>query len=215
MAASSSVLNTYELLENILLHLPLRQLLLAQRVNKKFHAVIEDSLKINQALFFKPSSNHHADWEDDIELERETGPLSPSTIQQSHWKQIGGHQVPVILLNPFTQLCVEYLPVRWPPITRLTRDRLSGCPHCADEVHMPHGEVDFDLGRKRFRGCGGTWCLDVVAGKVYCTCREFNRCHADMSIDHMLLSDPPIRGLKISWSDSFYDSRVGRSFTGQ
>jgi hypothetical protein len=40
MAASSSALNTYELLENILLHVPLRQQQVAQRVNKNFHAVI-------------------------------------------------------------------------------------------------------------------------------------------------------------------------------
>jgi hypothetical protein len=62
MAASSQALNTYELLENILLHLPLRQLLLAQRLNKKFHAVLQDSLKINQALFLKLASDEYAEW---------------------------------------------------------------------------------------------------------------------------------------------------------
>jgi hypothetical protein len=63
MAAASRVANTYELLENILLYLPLRQLLFAQKVNKKFHAVIQDSLKINQALFWKPSSTEYVEWQ--------------------------------------------------------------------------------------------------------------------------------------------------------
>lgn len=41
---ATQVLGTYELLEEILLHLPLGQLLLAQRVNKTFRDVIRDSL---------------------------------------------------------------------------------------------------------------------------------------------------------------------------
>lgn len=42
-----------ELLENILLQLPPRDLLLAQRVNKKWRAEIEGSTKIQQKLFYK------------------------------------------------------------------------------------------------------------------------------------------------------------------
>lgn len=43
-----------ELLENILLNLPIRDLLLAQRVNKTFQATILGSSKLQQALFLKP-----------------------------------------------------------------------------------------------------------------------------------------------------------------
>lgn len=50
--AAAQVLATYELLEDILLHLPLRQLLLSQRVNTGFRDVIRRSDKINRALFF-------------------------------------------------------------------------------------------------------------------------------------------------------------------
>ncbi|KAI7234311.1 hypothetical protein KC330_g4906 [Hortaea werneckii] len=44
-----------ELLEHILLQLPMRDLLLAQRVSRRFKAVIDSSDKIQQALFFKPA----------------------------------------------------------------------------------------------------------------------------------------------------------------
>ncbi|USW53060.1 Putative F-box domain-containing protein [Septoria linicola] len=55
---STRVFKTYELLENILLHLPLRTLLLSQRVNKSFQDVICRSQKIKQALFLEPCSPH-------------------------------------------------------------------------------------------------------------------------------------------------------------
>lgn len=44
-----------ELLEDILLHLPLKDLLLSQRVNKHFKATIDGSLKLQRALFFSPA----------------------------------------------------------------------------------------------------------------------------------------------------------------
>ena len=47
-------LQVYELLEYILLYLPLNDLLLAQRVSNFFRSVIQDSTRIQQALFFKP-----------------------------------------------------------------------------------------------------------------------------------------------------------------
>lgn len=47
-------LQIVELLEQILLHLPQRDLLLAQRVCKRWHAVINRSNHIQQALYFLP-----------------------------------------------------------------------------------------------------------------------------------------------------------------
>ncbi|KAK5702980.1 hypothetical protein LTR97_003926 [Elasticomyces elasticus] len=52
--SAAKVLGTYELLEVILLHLPLRQLLLCQRVNRAFKAVIDRSASIRKALFLDP-----------------------------------------------------------------------------------------------------------------------------------------------------------------
>lgn len=57
---SAKVLETYELLEDILLRLPLRQILLIQRVNKTFYAVIQDSDRIKRALFLEPTSTAFA-----------------------------------------------------------------------------------------------------------------------------------------------------------
>lgn len=48
------VFGTYELLEAIVYELPIRDVLLAQRVDRQFKAVITDSTKLQQALFFKP-----------------------------------------------------------------------------------------------------------------------------------------------------------------
>lgn len=47
-------LNITELLENILLYLDLRTLLLSARVSKTFKATIDDSTKCQKALFFQP-----------------------------------------------------------------------------------------------------------------------------------------------------------------
>jgi hypothetical protein len=123
MAAASRVANTYELLENILLYLPLRQLLFAQKVNKKFHAVIQDSLKINQALFWKPSSTEYVEWQQ--------GPPG-RTIQDypegalggGCWQQSNSEEHPLILRNPFTHVCVEHSRV----LTATNTDILEALP---------------------------------------------------------------------------------------
>ncbi|KAK4542575.1 hypothetical protein LTR36_006623 [Oleoguttula mirabilis] len=54
MATCDRVLGTYELLEDILLHLPLKDMLLAQKVSKSWLATISRSLEIQQALCMKP-----------------------------------------------------------------------------------------------------------------------------------------------------------------
>lgn len=53
--ACTCVFSTYELLEWTLLHLPLRDLLLAERVCKTWLQLIQKSGKIGQALFRRPS----------------------------------------------------------------------------------------------------------------------------------------------------------------
>ena len=50
----SHVFDKVELLEHILLHLPLRGLLQVQRVSRHFHAVVHGSPPIQRVLFFKP-----------------------------------------------------------------------------------------------------------------------------------------------------------------
>lgn len=54
MAAAAKVRALPELLENILLQLPIRDLLFAQKVCKTFKQVMEESPSIQRALFFTP-----------------------------------------------------------------------------------------------------------------------------------------------------------------
>lgn len=53
--AQQAVFNTYELLEHILLHLPLTTLILVNRVCRYWHALTKDSINIRRALFLESS----------------------------------------------------------------------------------------------------------------------------------------------------------------
>lgn len=53
-SARSKTLDMVELLENILMFLDLRTLLLSTRVSKHFQAKIDGSMSIQRALFFRP-----------------------------------------------------------------------------------------------------------------------------------------------------------------
>jgi len=55
--ASTRLLSTFELLEDIILYLPLRQILLSQRVNRAFSNVIKGSKPIQRALFLAPHND--------------------------------------------------------------------------------------------------------------------------------------------------------------
>ena len=54
MAAKSRVFDTPELMEAILLQLPLKDALLSQRVSKQWRNTIVGSTKLQQLLFFRP-----------------------------------------------------------------------------------------------------------------------------------------------------------------
>ena len=58
--ACHRVINTTELLEEILINLPVQDLLLSQRVSKYFKAVIDGSMIPQRALFFLPEPTHDA-----------------------------------------------------------------------------------------------------------------------------------------------------------
>ena len=64
MASASTVWSTYELLEQILLHLPLRALLLAQRGNKASLDVIGRSQSIQRALWLEASTTDTSEWQE-------------------------------------------------------------------------------------------------------------------------------------------------------
>jgi len=70
----AAVFDTYELLERILLHLPMRNLLSASSINKTFQAIITRSKAIQQALFLQADMSAYA---------RDSRP--PSTTPTINW----------------------------------------------------------------------------------------------------------------------------------
>ena len=107
MAASAKVLNIYELAEDILLHLPLRQLLLAQRVNTTFYDAIYGSPKINQVLFFKPSGKQSVEYRQassnccpmrDLNMGKYT------LLDGGHWEHADRSTIRSIVKNPFSAM---------------------------------------------------------------------------------------------------------------
>lgn len=94
--ASTRVLELYELAENVLLFLPLQDLLLANRVCKTWHNVITRSDRINKVLFKQPVDDRR------ISYPHETFKITPGMAQPS-WRTKdtpdAGVAHPVI--NPF------------------------------------------------------------------------------------------------------------------
>jgi hypothetical protein len=93
MAASAKVLDAYELLEDILLHLPLIDLLHVWKVNQTFRDVVWNSYRINKALFISYATDKTAEWDEEEEDEF-----------TSRWVQPKDGLVPIIILNPFLEL---------------------------------------------------------------------------------------------------------------
>ena len=59
VSPSLVVFNTVELLEAILLFLPIRDVLLAQRISKQWHFTITGSRRLQRALFLDPITSPH------------------------------------------------------------------------------------------------------------------------------------------------------------
>ena len=98
MVASLEVLETYELVELTLLHLPLKDLLLAQRVCKGWQSVWKRSQNIQRALFLLPSSDVR------IRIAPERG--------EYIWETIARNQDYVVtqnpILNPFMKRFIYF-----------------------------------------------------------------------------------------------------------
>jgi len=94
MSSATTVLNTYELLEHILLHLPLRDLLLAEGVCMTWRIFIRESAPISMALFRKTKEQL-----DVVGKRVYSTNDAPATVE---WTDTAtGTRFPVPLLNPF------------------------------------------------------------------------------------------------------------------
>lgn len=69
ISASGRLFSNYELLEHTLLFLPLRDLLLAQRINKACFDVVKRSKSIRRALWLEPSADVVQPWGDENHLD--------------------------------------------------------------------------------------------------------------------------------------------------
>lgn len=93
------VLRTTELLEAILLELPVRDLLLANSVSKRFQQVIASSINIQQALFIRPEVRTAG-------IQRRLNPLFFSDGDGDWYKQLH-----LSLRNPSTGLLNIFTPL--------------------------------------------------------------------------------------------------------
>lgn len=115
MTAAASVLGTCELLEQILLQLPLRQLLLAQRISKTFHELIQDSPSIRRALFLPRASDTAVESHvGDVDGKRRRRKQKEYEQQKTRWRFPGSAQNVKLMVNPFltTYVCLVKLCTR-------------------------------------------------------------------------------------------------------
>ena len=94
MAAVHEVIAVPELLENIVLCLPLRQMLLVQQVSTSFRDSVWTSPKINRALFFRASA-------EDLEYHNTQIHGSASDPWEGEWKCTPNGRRVTPILNPF------------------------------------------------------------------------------------------------------------------
>lgn len=97
MSSSEKGVRNYELLEQVLLHLPLRDLLLSQRINKACFDVVFNSHAVARALFFKPSASV-------VEAIAEKNDCDWYYRYTWTWKGVGRQDVILPFLNPFLEM---------------------------------------------------------------------------------------------------------------
>ncbi|KXS95648.1 hypothetical protein AC579_10567 [Pseudocercospora musae] len=91
--AAATVFALPELLENIILSLPLRSILTAKQVSKTFCGTIDTSIWIRRALFLEPATNGRAAWSRQRAGGDRSGPVRVWADQNDH--------VVTPILNPF------------------------------------------------------------------------------------------------------------------
>lgn len=93
MTGAAKVFDTYEVLDNFSLHLPVIGLLHVWKVNQTFRDIVWESCRINKALFISYATDKTAEWDEEQE-----------DRCASTWIQPEDTSVPVIILNPFLEL---------------------------------------------------------------------------------------------------------------
>jgi len=117
MASASTVWSTYELLEQILLHLPLRALLLAQRGNKASLDVIGRSQSIQRALWLEASTTDTSEWQESAKRGYVISGQAESFYDRMWLASITGNEISPIV-NPFAELYVTSASAKWRRIAK-------------------------------------------------------------------------------------------------
>ncbi|KAK4888327.1 hypothetical protein LTR27_012778 [Elasticomyces elasticus] len=200
---AAKVLGTYELLEMILLHLPLRQLLLCQRVGRAFKAVVDRSASIRQALFLEPSCS------DILEV------VIPKGRRLPVWKFLGREELKLPLLNPFAPLLKHGI------YSSTFSPRMEGAGSFTIEVSLPGTtELDSTVSSTlhRFQGRFGSangvlrWSVERIPSDGLARSEKFLDCYE--SVQRMLVTHPPARRLSLKrvyatpFSFGFYDAQI-------
>lgn len=168
---STQVLSVYELLELILLELPERDLLLAQRVCSSFKSVIEKSEPIQQRLFFRPQLQSPGE-----QVPRINDLLLESRIFRERLiMAIPGANILHVLLDPSAATKPTHLFLKAKEVVRTAR---SDSTHPWADYHI---QLNFRIGR-------------------YCSTWPFTKsckvCNSpplrDGSWQRMFMSQPPV-----------------------
>ncbi|KAI9712315.1 MAG: hypothetical protein M1820_001528 [Bogoriella megaspora] len=107
-SARDQVIVIPELLERILLQLPLRKILVVQRVCKLWLSVVTESYELQTALFLKPLRGH-----DSISETSTTSWIFGSTVEQDGMPHPFRLDMPPVRVNP---MIFEKLPLHWNPL---------------------------------------------------------------------------------------------------
>lgn len=91
-SAASNVLNTFELLEAIILQLPSKDVLLLQRVSKTWRSIIARNKTLQKALFFVPSQEPLADRSPRPPSDATQGPIFDPGLYAQVWARSSSAQ---------------------------------------------------------------------------------------------------------------------------
>jgi len=137
--AAMKVISIRRLLENILPHLPLRDLLLAQKISKFFYTFIQKSRNIKRALFLTPSTQETISWH--------VSPTAAYRSGEGSWQNTSQGAAIKPLLNPSS--CVVSIPP--PPLSFYKEDNARNHPQrprLAMETLRRTGNPSSEYGQK-------------------------------------------------------------------
>ncbi|CAK1360874.1 hypothetical protein CB0940_03697 [Cercospora beticola] len=180
-----SPLKIPELLEEVIMHLPLRDILLCQRVDTHFRDVVQGSSNIKKVLFLEPATDKDVVYHETVWAGAE-------------WKRCEDGEVVRPLMNPFLMsiFATEKRFWEWAPFdTKIRRSYMGvNCgedPQDFSNLSLPGTSTHFRVSKSRV----------AKAAKMYTTqaLQVYSNCYAQM-----LLTHPPCKELGAkAWEDGF------------